>query len=201
MCEGAWGRGGSFWGFVFSLTEEWFHPCQHVDFVQKSGRGGGRSFSWSHQLPAAASQQNVDVSIPAEGGCVHHRNPWVPKASLIPLSVLQKGKSGVMGGHQHRPQLTTPSWNKRRAEKHGMWEKSVPWTQARLKSQYNRTCWSFLSHFPYKTTLPWATLQLSLPLSTFPTAEFYVAHVPHKMLLPLWLSRGRALPSCGFQSM
>lgn len=38
------GRGGRFLRF-FLKTEEWFHPCQHVDFVQKNRRKGRRFFS------------------------------------------------------------------------------------------------------------------------------------------------------------
>lgn len=66
MCEGAWGRGGGFWGFVFFKLRNDFTLASMGTLCKK--RGGRRSFCQSHQLPTAASQKRVDVSITGTPG-------------------------------------------------------------------------------------------------------------------------------------
>lgn len=107
MCEGAWGRGGKFlrvcvfsnWGIISPLP-----ACG----LCAKGKEAGDLF------PEAISSP---LQHPSRGWMCPSQGPLGPQNQLNPLSVLQKGKSGVMGGHQYRALLTTPSWNKRRPDK------------------------------------------------------------------------------------
>lgn len=117
-------EGEGFWGFVFFQTEELFHPCQHVDFVQKERRQ--EIFFLKPSAPHG--------SIPAEGGCVHHRDPWVLKTSLIHSLYCRRANLESWVGISTEPCSPHPAETKGGLIKHGMWEKIIPQTLVSLPS-------------------------------------------------------------------
>lgn len=172
MCEGAWGGGEVFEGLFF-LNWGMISPLPACGLCAKEQERRQEIIFLKPSAPGC--------SIPAQCGCVHHRDPWVPKPSLTPSLCCRRTNLEPYVGISTEPCSPHPAGAKRGLIKHGMWEKNIPGTLVSLPSQCNGTYCklvSFLSHFPYKTTLPWAILQLFCHSALSPLPSFML-HMSH----------------------
>lgn len=186
--------GRRIWGNFFKLRNG-FTLASTWTLCKRTGEGAADIFL----KPSAPCH-----SILAEAGCICHRDPQVPRARVVPSLCCRRANLESWVDMNTEPHSPNPAEIREVLNNMGCGRQNIPWPQVSPHPSIAGPAGSwyhFNPIFPGKQHCHEPSFSFLYHSSLLPLPSFSVAHVPYKLLLPLWLSRGRALPSCGFQSV